>query len=127
MSEHKMEINKKGVAIGAGRISVERTHMSIVRTVWGTVWRSVVVGIGYILALIVTGVISSALGVQLPDTQGGESLLAWLFVSGILIGLFLGPLASQMLASRLQHIAVWGSVIFFNLGSVMIEGALFAP
>ncbi len=101
--------------------------MSTVQTVWGTVWRSVVVGIGYILALIVTGVISSALGVQMPDTQGSESLLVWLFVSGILIGLFLGPLASQMPASRLRHIAVWSSVIFFNLGSVMIEGMIFAP
>lgn len=101
--------------------------MRSVRKIWGITWRSVFVGVGYLLALIAIGVMSSVLGVQVSSSPGSESILVWVLISGILMGLFLGPLASQMHVSRWRHLLVWTSVIFFNMGSVAIEGAFFAP
>ena len=43
------------------------------------------------------------------------------------MGSFLGPIAASIAASRLRHIVVWSSVIFFNLVSVVVEGYFFAP
>jgi hypothetical protein len=101
--------------------------MTAVRMIWGTTWRSVLVGVSYAFTLVATGVISSVLGVQMSSSPGSESLLVWVLISGILIGAFLGPLASQMHISFWRHFFVWASVIFFNMGSVAIEGAFFAP
>lgn len=101
--------------------------MNTIRTVWGTVWRSVLVGVGYLVAMIVAGMLSSIGGAPTPASQGSGSQLAWLFISSILIGLFLGPLASRIAATRWQHFLIWTGVIFFNMGAVAIEGVFFAP
>ena len=87
---------------------------------------SLIVGIGYTVALILLtiatrlldGLGSAAYEVKLAD-------YGWTLVAGILMALFLGPLAGRMPASRGRHVLVWACVIFFNMGSVAIEGAYF--
>jgi hypothetical protein len=80
--------------------------------------------LGYITGLIVAGVISGLVGVQVPGSQSSSAWFAWLFLSGTLLGLFLGPLAGQLSLVRWQHFALWASVIFFNIGAVDSEGDL---
>jgi hypothetical protein len=101
--------------------------MVTVQKCWATIWRSILVSIGYCSTLIAVGVIGSVLGIRTASGPGSESILVWLLFSGMLMGLFLGPLAAQMHISRGRHFLLWASVIFFNLSSVAIEGALFAP
>jgi len=100
--------------------------MKVIRAAWSMLWRSVVVGVGYFVALMLGGVIAGALGV-LGSGQGSSTPLGWVIVASVAIGLFLGPLAARLSASRGQQALIWASVIFFNMGSVAIEGALFAP
>lgn len=101
--------------------------MNTFRYLIGISWRSIVVGIGYIAALLAVGIISGLLGVQMSSSPGSESILIWVLISGVVMALLLGPLAARMQVSRWRHIVVWTSVIFFNMGSVAIEGAIFAP
>ncbi len=93
----------------------------------GIFWRSLVVGIGYMLVLLIAGRIAPVPGTALSEVHGGESVLWASFLSGILIGLTLGTVALQMIASRLRHFIIWSCVIFLNLISVILEGAFFAP
>jgi hypothetical protein len=101
--------------------------MIAIRIVWGIIWRSTLVAFGYIAGLIVAGVIGGLLGVQVSGSQSSSVPFAWLFLSSILLGLFLGPLAVRLSLARWQHFALWASVIFFNMGAVAIEGAYFVP
>jgi hypothetical protein len=101
--------------------------MSHTKRIWGTTWRAILVGAGYVLAVIASGIATAALGFELAAPPGSESILLWMFMSGTLLAFFLGPLASRMAASRSQHFSVWVTVVFFNMGSVAIEGAIFAP
>jgi hypothetical protein len=43
------------------------------------------------------------------------------------MAVLLGALAMRMPATRARHVIVWGSILFFNAVSVIIEGAFFAP
>lgn len=105
--------------------------MELVNTLFGLisiVWRSLVVGIGYVATLVVCGIAGGALG--LMEATGGEDgavLLGWALCAGFLMGIVLGPLNARMPASWKGHILVWTSAIFLNLSSVAIEGAFFAP
>ena len=89
--------------------------------------RSILVGVGYIIALMIVGAVLAALGVRFASANQGAAMLPWLFVGGIVIGLVLGPIASQLFVKRTRHVIVWTCVIFFNIVSVVIEGAFFAP
>jgi hypothetical protein len=90
-------------------------------------WRGVCVGAAYIVGVMLGGMVLGMLGL-IPSSAGGSSVsLGWIFVAGIVVGLTLGPIARQMAVSRWQHLLIWSSIIFFNLASVMIEGAFFAP
>jgi len=91
------------------------------------IWRSLLVGAGYIIALTIGGMIMSTVGTSMPEARDSLSSLLRSFVGGAIMGLFLGPIASSVPLSRLRHILVWGSVILFNLVSVIIEGYFFAP
>jgi hypothetical protein len=93
----------------------------------GIFWRSLIVGIGYTLVLLIAGRIAPVPGTALPEAHGGGSVLWTSFLPGILIGLTLGTVASQTAASRLRHFFIWSCVIFLNLVSVILEGAFFAP
>jgi hypothetical protein len=50
-----------------------------------------------------------------------------MFIASGLLGVFLGLLASRLTLSLGQYVLLWESLILFNLGSVTIEGAYFAP
>ena len=77
--------------------------------------------------LILAGIIGAIFGEEIPTEAGKSSNLVQLFIASMLLGVFLGPFASRLAPSRRQHLAFWGSLILFNLGSVIIEGAYFAP
>jgi hypothetical protein len=90
-------------------------------------WCSILVAFGYISGLILTGLVASLLGIHLSmETSRGPSFTPN-FIASMLLGIILVPFASQLQLKRKQHFALWGSLILFNLGSVIIEGAYFAP
>lgn len=101
--------------------------MNALAMFWKTTWRSVVVAISYALGLIIAGIIGGILGWQMSTSPGSEKSVLPLFASIVLLGFFLGPLAARLGLARFQHMVLWGSLIVFNLGSVALEGAFFAP
>ena len=102
--------------------------MSTLQHFWKVSWRSILVALGYLTGLILAGMIGAMLGEKLSSAGADStSSFAKLFVASLLLGVFLGPFASRLALSRGQHFILWGSLILFNLGSVMIEGAYFAP
>lgn len=101
--------------------------MYTLQLIWKNSWRSLFVAIGYVLGLMLAGMIGAMTGAQMASSTRDGSAFTWLFISSILLGLILGPLAARLTLTRLQHFVLWGSLIFFNLGSVAIEGAYFVP
>ena len=91
------------------------------------IWKSLIVGAGYTISLLVGGMVVRLAGLNLPQVREAHTILMWTFLGGAITGLFLGPIAASISTSRSRHIVVWGSVIFFNLASVAIEGYFFAP
>ncbi len=89
-------------------------------------WKSLVVGAVYGTALVIGGMLSRLMGLRLPPVNDVQARLVWSFVGGLIVGLFLGPMAASLPASRTRRWLVWGSVLFFNLTSVTIEGRFFA-
>jgi hypothetical protein len=51
----------------------------------------------------------------------------WLFVASIVMGFILCPIAMRLSLTRWQHFILWLCLIFFNMGSVAIEGKYFVP
>jgi hypothetical protein len=96
---------------------------------WGfdVAWRSVIVGAGYIAASMLAGMVFGFMGLLEPVSDGAMVSLGWLLAASVLLGLFLGILAAHIRASFGQHLLIWTSVIFFNLGAVALEGAFFVP
>ncbi len=90
-------------------------------------WCSLLVALAYMAGLILAGIIAAMFGVRLSAESNKASSLILLFIASGLLGFFLGPLASRLTLSQGQHVLLWGSLILFNLGSVTIEGAYFAP
>jgi hypothetical protein len=101
--------------------------MNTLRRIPGITWRSIVVAICYFAGIIFAGLIGGALGWQMPASSGNGNNLILLGVSVTLLGVFLGPLARRLGLARCQHFILWESLILFNLGSVALEGAFFAP
>ena len=77
--------------------------------------------------MMLIGMVFGALGLIQPAGNNAASSLMWMLLSGILLGLFLGPLAARTQATRRQHMLIWTAVIFCNMGAVALEGAFFAP
>ena len=102
--------------------------MSNLQHFWKFSWRNILVALGYLAGLILAGMIGALLGEKLLSAgTNSTSSFATLFVATLLLGVFLGPFASRLALSRGQHFILWGSLILFNLGSLAIEGAYFAP
>ena len=101
--------------------------MSNIQHFWRFSWRSIQVALGYLAGLILAGMIGAILGEKLSTEANSTSSFAKLFIASLLLGVFLGPFASRLALSRGQHFILWGSLILFNMGSVAIEGAYFAP
>lgn len=91
------------------------------------IWKSLVIGLVYLLSMIIGKAIISLAGLSFPEVENVAATLMWTLAGGIIIGLFLGPIAASMSASLARNSVVWSSVIFFNLVSVVIEGYFFAP
>lgn len=89
------------------------------KPILATLLKSLLVGAGYAAALALTNLL-------LSPSMDAQSLL-WSFAGGTVIGLTLGLLAASMPAASTRHMLVWGSIIFFNIASVTIEGRFFAP
>jgi hypothetical protein len=92
-----------------------------------TILKSLLVGVVYAITLAFGGMIVTIFGFSLPEVKNPLASLAWSFVGGVIAGLSLAPVASSMPASRMRHLIVWGTLIFFNIASVAIEGYFFAP
>jgi hypothetical protein len=92
-----------------------------------TFLKSLLVGVVYVLALVIGGVIARVVGLSLPEVKDVLTKTTWSFVGGVIAGPCLGSLATSMPASRARHLIVWGSVIFLNLASIAIEGYFFVP
>ncbi len=101
--------------------------MNTLALFWKTTWRSAIVAVSYALGLMLAGLIAGVLGWQMSSSPGSQKSLLPILASIVLLGFFLGPLASRLGLSRLQHLVVWCSLTVFNLGSVALEGAYFAP
>jgi hypothetical protein len=101
--------------------------MNNLQTFTRLIWRSLLVAAGYVTGLMVAGMLGAMLGAEMPASTSSGSAFTWLLIASLLLGILLGPLASRLTMTRLQHFVLWGSLIFFNLGSVAIEGAYFVP
>lgn len=88
--------------------------------------KCVLVALGYLAGLFLAGIICSLLGIRFSAEASGSRFIL-IFISCMLLGVFLGPFASRLSLSPGQHFVLWGSLILFNLGSVILEGAYFAP
>jgi hypothetical protein len=92
-----------------------------------TIGKSLLIGVGYMIALLLGTMIVRSMGLSLPEDKNTQTVLIWTLAGGTIMGLFLGPIATSMVASKIRHIVVWINVIFLNLISVAIEGRFFAP
>jgi len=97
------------------------------KTVFQTLVKSLLVGVTFVIAIIVGGMIVTMLGLPRPEAENPAAKLMWFFVGGVIAGLSLGFVVPSMPASRTRHFVVWGSLIFFNMASVIVEGYFFAP
>ena len=89
------------------------------KSTFPTFWKSLLAGAAYAVTLAITKLV-------LSQTVDARSFL-WSFVGGTTTGLILGLLALSMSANWSRHMLVWGSIIFFNIASLAIEGRIFAP
>jgi len=92
-----------------------------------TICKSLVIGVGYTIALLTGTMIVRSMGLSVPEAKNTHMALISTLAGGTIMGLFLGPIATSMATSKIRHIVVWSSVIFFNLISVAFEGRFFAP
>ena len=101
--------------------------MMHLKSILGLAWRSVLVAVGYLAGIMVAGVIGGMLGWQTGSGSNAGNGLVVMLVSVVLLGVFLGPVAARLKLARRQQFLLWLSLIVFNLGSVALEGAYFAP
>lgn len=101
--------------------------MKQIRSLFGITWRSLLVAVGYFLGMMLAGIVSVMLGMQVPDSASNSDAMVWFFIASIVLGLILCPIAMRLPLTRWQHFMLWLGVIFFNMGSVAIEGKYFVP
>lgn len=92
-----------------------------------TLLKSLFVGLAYLIAIFLSGVILRAIGLRLPETKDALGKLALAFAAGEIAGLSLGNIAAFLPASKTRHRIIWTGVIFLNLASVAVEGYFFMP
>jgi hypothetical protein len=100
-----------------------------IRAAGGIVWRSLAVGAGYVLLSMIGGAAAEAL--RLPAFSIGSPAdlgiyLAIAFVSGVLFGLTLGPVASRLPLRFFERTGVlFATLFFFNQLTNVIEAVFF--
>ena len=101
--------------------------MNHLRSLVRVIWYSLIVAVGYFLGLMLAGMISAMLWTPQPAIPSSNNAMVWLFVASVVLGLVLCPVAMKIPLTRWQHFLLWSGLIFFNMGSVAIEGKFFAP
>lgn len=101
--------------------------MKQLRSLFGITWRSLLTAAGYFLGMMLAGMVSVMLGAQVPASASSNNAMVWFFIASVMLGLILCPIAMRLPLTRGQHFMLWLGVIFFNMGSVAIEGKYFAP
>ncbi len=101
--------------------------MAIMKRLLTLTWKSITVGVAFMTAQMLAGMLLGLLGLIRVDSSQGSSMLGWMFLAAVVIGLTLGLFAERINARLIDHTIIWGCIIFLNLGSVMLEGAYFAP
>jgi hypothetical protein len=101
--------------------------MNSLRSIFGITWRSLFVATGYFLGMILTGMVCALLGAQVPAGTSNSNAMVWFFIASIVMGFILCPIAMRLSLTYRQHFILWLGVIFFNMGSVAIEGKYFVP
>jgi hypothetical protein len=91
--------------------------------------RSLLVGLGYTVGTMVSGMLAGALGLEqptLPSTMEPTMVLVMSFISGLIFGLTLGGLSRQLPLPMLHHSAVMAFLLFVVHRFVnLVEGAFF--
>lgn len=101
--------------------------MTILKRIFTLTWKSIMVGVAFMAAQVLAGMILGMLGLIRADSSQGSAMFGWMFLGAVVMGLTLGLFAEKFNARLVDHTLVWGMIIFLNLGSVMLEGAYFAP
>lgn len=101
--------------------------MSNLQTFLKFSWRIALVALAYMTGLILAGMVGAILGGKLSAESGKGSNFILLIIASLLVGAVLGHFASRLSISRGQQFILWSTLILFNLGSVGLEGAFFAP
>lgn len=101
--------------------------MAILKRLFTLTWKSITVGVAFMAAQMLAGMLLGLLGLIRVDSSQGSGMLGWMFLAAMVMGLTLGVIAEKINARFIDHTVIWGCIIFLNLGSVMLEGAYFAP
>lgn len=94
----------------------------------GAFWRALLVGVAYLLALVVGGMLTTVLGLDtasVAQSMDRTTMLVTSLASGILIALALGPVAIRLNVPLWNRILVLGSVTFVISSLVNLIEALF--
>lgn len=92
------------------------------------VWRSLVIGLGYALAITVGGMVAQAISLPVPEMASRvDPVLALVTtcLSGMVIGLTLGPLSGRLALSTAERAVVLFAVIFVLNALINVIEALF--
>jgi hypothetical protein len=109
-------------------MSDRSTYQSRTRKALGLLWRSVVVAVGYLVALMIGGVITEVLGLPIPPLAAGVDpfqVFVFEFLSGLLIGLCLGPLSARLRLPMAQRAGLLFVVLFILNSLINVIEALF--
>ena len=106
----------------------ETTRQISVRSALGVLWRSLVIGLGYTLATMIGGMAAGVLGLPLPEVASRmdpTQALLTTFLSGLVIGLTLGPLSTRLTLPTAQRAGLLFTVIFTLNSLLSVIEALF--
>ncbi|HEY63473.1 MAG TPA: hypothetical protein G4O02_02775 [Caldilineae bacterium] len=104
------------------------TRQISIRSALGVLWRSLVVGLGFTLATMIGGMVAQAVGLPLPEMarrMEPTQALATTFLSGVIIGLTLGPLAARLTLPTVQRVGVMFMVLFVLNSLINVIEAFF--
>lgn len=102
-------------------MSERSSDQSAVRSALGLLWRSLVVALGYTVAVIIGGILTQILGLPIPSVAAGldqTQMLVATFLAGLLVGLTLGPLSRRLTLPTAQR-AVLLFMLLLMLSSVI--------
>ncbi len=109
-------------------MSAKSTNQSRARSALGLLWRSLVAGLGYTVAIMIGGMITQVLGLPTPSLPAGvdpTQMLLIMLLSGVLIGLTLGPLTKRLTLPMAQRAGVLFLLLFVLNNLINIIEALF--